>query len=85
MKIKLFLTATALVLGAISFGALSSEQAAEASPQISTAPLDLSAYIDMADNTKHHKGDRCTTVNPGTPFCYMMCDRSPRLRTCDEG
>ncbi len=25
----------------------------------------------------------CVEVNSGTPFCYMMCDNPPRLRTCD--
>lgn len=26
----------------------------------------------------------CTVVNPGTPFCYLMCDTPPRLRECPD-
>lgn len=85
MRTRLLLAATIMSAAALGFGAFSSDQAAEATPVSATAPLDLSAYIDLPDtSTQHHSGS-CTVVNPGTPFCYMRCDRPPHLRTCEEG
>lgn len=31
-----------------------------------------------------YAADECITVNPGTPFCFQMCELPPRLRACDE-
>jgi len=84
MKQKLIvLAAVALSLSA-STALMSSQQTAEATPQIATMSIDLTAYSDAEALNLTNRADDCQVFNPGTPFCYQMCTTQPRLRTCDE-
>lgn len=81
---KLTIASAALV--AVSLGAAFTSVDTPAETQIvpPAVMLDFSEYSTAPELAKAHPGDSCTVMNPGTPFCYMMCERPPRLRTCDD-
>ena len=84
MNIKFI--ALSAIFAAASFGLADSpeSQQAEAAPLAPTTRVDFSKYSTAPELDTAHHGGTCTTFNEGTPFCYMMCSQSPRLRACDD-